>query len=88
MTTIILPTMAVSRNMADNIMDRAILDDAASLRIDSRNLDLNSESFVAQLILRVSDAGIRLIEVLGGGEDWLKEVSAEALAHGIKAKRA
>lgn len=80
--------MAVSRNMADKIMDRATLDDAHSLRIDSRNLDLNSESFVAQLILRVSSAGIEKIEIVGGGEDWFQELSSEARSHDIEAKRA
>lgn len=83
MTTIHMPAMAVSRKMADKVVQEANLDGETQVRIDGRNLDVNSDSFVAQLVKLVSEAGVKQIEIVGGGADWLREISAEATNSGL-----
>lgn len=83
MTVIVLPNVAVSRKLADRLIDLGNLETDVPLRLDSRELDLNTESFVVQLVERAAGAGISCIEVLGGGKQWFKEVADAAKHSGL-----
>lgn len=75
--------MAVSRELADQVIGTANLSGTEEVRVDARNLDVNTLSFVSQLIKRITEVGIKEIELVGGGSQWLQEVSKEATAKGL-----
>lgn len=85
MTTIVLPTVAASRGLADKLIDAVVLEPRKPATIDSRDLDLNSGSFVSQLIKRLSSAGFESIKVLGGGPIWFEEIERVAKEKGLTA---
>lgn len=84
MFTIDVPAMAVSRDMADRAVEKHDLKGSTEVRVDGRNLDINTSSFVSQLVKRLADVGIQRVEIVGGGQEWYQEISAEATRKGIR----
>lgn len=78
MKKISVPSVASSRVLADKLVDSAHLVDNEPVIIDSRDLDINTESFVSQLVKRVAEAHPSAVEVVGGGDEWIAEVQREA----------
>lgn len=78
MKTINVPSVAGSRTLADKLVHAADLVAQEPVLIDSRHLDVNTESFVSQLVKRVAEAKPSEVEVVGGGQDWIAEVQREA----------
>lgn len=87
MFTIDVPAMAVSRDMADRAVEKHDLKGSTEVRVDGRNLDINTSSFVSQLVKRLADVGIQRVEIVGGGQEWYQEISAEATSKGIRLAR-
>ncbi|WP_207595823.1 hypothetical protein [Arthrobacter sp. D5-1] len=46
-------------------------------------MDVNTESFVSQLVKLVAEAGLKDVEVIGGGKDWISDVEREGLKRGL-----
>ncbi|MCT9625968.1 hypothetical protein HWD94_12655 [Pseudarthrobacter equi] len=83
MKIINVPSVAGSRALADRLVGSANLDAHESVLIDSRDLDVNTESFVSQLVKRVADAGLTDVEVIGGGKEWIADMEREASKRGM-----
>ncbi|GAA1886400.1 hypothetical protein GCM10009715_35660 [Paeniglutamicibacter psychrophenolicus] len=85
MATVVLPNVAGSRALADRLIDGVKLDLESALRIDGRNLDINTDSFLLQIVKRISDAGLTSFELVGGGQQWYDAVREAARSAGITA---
>lgn len=84
MKKISVPSVASSRVLADRLVDTAQLVDNEPVLIDSRDLDINTESFVSQLVMRVAEAHPSEVQVLGGGNEWIADVQREAQRFRLK----
>ena len=86
MIIIDLPTVAVNRKMADELMDNLRGDPSSTIKLNGRDLDINSSTFVAQLINRISAAGFKSIELSGGGPQWYETVRQAARVAGLSTR--
>ncbi|MDO5863424.1 MULTISPECIES: hypothetical protein [Paenarthrobacter] len=83
MKIINVPSVAGSRALADRLVHSADLAPNESVLIDSRHLDVNTDSFVSELVKLVAEARPKGVEVVGGGKDWLADVERESSKHGL-----
>lgn len=83
MKIINVPSVAGSRALADRLVHSADLVATEPVLIDSRDLDVNTDSFVSQLVKDVADAGLTDVEVIGGGKEWLADLEREASKRGL-----
>lgn len=86
MIIIDLPTVAVNRKVADELMDNLRGDTSSIIKLNGRDLDINSHTFVTQLIKRISDAGFNAIELSGGGGQWYETVRQAARIAGLSTR--
>lgn len=86
MTTLDLPAVAVTRIMANELMDSVRRESSTTLKLNGRDLDINSSTFLMQLVSRIEEAGFKTIELTVGGPKWYEAVREAAQLKGLTAK--
>jgi hypothetical protein len=78
MTTIRLPRVAVSRDLATSLIEGISLKLGEEIIIDGRGLVVNNESFAFQLAEDLSGLHPKAVKVVGGSPKWHKNLQEAA----------
>ncbi|MFK0002551.1 hypothetical protein [Paenarthrobacter sp. NPDC090522] len=78
MTSIRLPRVAGSRDLAEALVEEAHISSADNVQVDGRNLVVNTESFAFRIVELVSEASPQSVEFVGGSPEWFKDVKRAA----------
>ena len=77
MTTIRLPRIAGSRDLAETLIADAHIEPKSEVEVDARNLVINTESFAFRMAELLSDAHASLV-ILGGSPTWMDDIQKAA----------
>lgn len=78
MSTIRLPRVAVSRDLATSLIEEVDAKSGEEIIIDGRGLVVNNESFAFQLAEGLSGLHPKAVRVLGGSPKWRKNLQEAA----------
>lgn len=84
MSTIRLPRIAVSRDLAKNLVwaDEVKADEPVVL--DGRAMVVNNEDFASALATELRSRNIVRFEVLGGSPEWQDAIKAAGASHDVQ----
>jgi len=78
MTTIQLPRVAGSRDLAENLVKEADLTPNGDVSVDARAMVVNTESFAFRFAELIADLKPAHFVLIGGSPTWHKDLAAAA----------
>ncbi|MFJ2618542.1 hypothetical protein [Glutamicibacter sp. NPDC087344] len=86
MSTIRLPRIAVSRDVAKDLVWADSVKADEPVVLDGRWMVVNTDAFASQLTTELRNKNIVHFEVLGGSPEWQESIRAAGLSHDVQIK--
>ncbi|HAY43056.1 MAG TPA: hypothetical protein DCY59_05680 [Micrococcaceae bacterium] len=86
MSTIRLPRVAVSRDLANKLTKDIVYSEQEPIVLDGRGLVVNNDGFAQQIAADLKSLNIDGVQVLGGSPEWQQAIREAGREHDLLIK--